>query len=144
MNTTDAESRGIEIEGTVEINALSIRGTASHLFASEASPRYLANDTYSIIANYQRAKLNINLHGYFHGEMEQIATIANAGLQTITIPAHFKFNVTTRYAIDRNIALVGRIENPLDDTFRTPTRITRIAGLPDRGRLYRAGIEVKY
>jgi len=133
---------GWELEASMKPSKnLSLRLAYSYLQETEQSPRRFPRQTFALVLNYQLARWNFNLSGYFHDTVEYQLTRR----KTIELDAYWHLNSTVRYQVDKNLYLVGRISNLLDEDYYSSTKtLTLPTGLPNRGRTANLGIEFSW
>ena len=64
----------------------------------------------------------------------------------LTMSLYLKvLNSAIRYNLNESFTLVGQIHNLLDETYTSSTKVVNfIAGVPNRGRTYSLGIEMRF
>lgn len=143
-NMDDLDTAGWELEASTQIGSLTTRLTYTYLTKMIQNPRSLPKQTFSVITNYQVGRWNINVHGYAHDEMEQSIRVSGR-FDLKTLDDYWKWNGTLRYAWDKHLTWVGRIDNVLDEEFSNPTKLLFYTeGVPHRGRTYSIGVELKF
>jgi len=144
-NTGDILAKGVEFEYyTSFTDKLTLR-SALTLQNTEEDPHFVAEKTFSIIANYQNNDININLNAYYHGEMEQTGTIPEVGNRKVLLGDYFILNGTVRYNLTNKVEVFLRIHNLLNEDYQSATRMLRVyEGLPNRGRNTSIGLAVTF
>ena len=144
-NTDDVSAKGVEIEfNTTLSKGLTLR-TALTLQDTEEDPHFVAEKTFSLIANYEHEDININLNGFYHGEMEQIGSLPNTGNTKVILDDYFILNGAVSYTFDSNLRFFLRIHNMLDNDYQSATRIlAAYEGMPNRGRTTSIGLELPF
>ncbi len=140
-NTGDLTTAGWELEARVTVaQGLSLRAAYTYLSKTEEQPQRFPKQTISAMANYQKGPWNFNLNAYYHDEMEQQL------LQGFhTLDDYWVLNGAVRYNLYKGLTIVGRVYNFLDEEFYSSSKQTRyVEGIPNRGRVYSLGVEVKF
>ncbi len=132
---------GWEMEASTEWNDLSLRAAYMLLQKTEVNPRRFPKQTFSLIANYHYNDLDINLNTYFHDNVEQQIL----GGKLIDISSRWVVNTTLRYALANDLTLVGKVNNLLDEKYYDSGKnVLFLEGIPNRGRTYSLGIEMRF
>ncbi|MDM8565398.1 TonB-dependent receptor [Candidatus Halobeggiatoa sp. HSG11] len=139
-NTDGVNTTGLELEASAKINNLNLRGTYTYFFDTEEKPRRVAKQTLSLIANYEYGLWNFNLNGYYHSDIEQ-----DIKDSIITHDDYWLWNNTIRYRLNKNLTLVSRINNLLDEEYYNSTKnLLFTKGIPNRGRTFLLGAEIEF
>jgi outer membrane receptor protein involved in Fe transport len=129
---------GLELELYAEpARGLLLRGSYSHMFDIAASPNRASRDLASFIVNYARPPWNLNLNGFYHGEVE-----ANDPAEA-SLADYWIMNTNLRFSLG-HLTLVGGVYNVLDADARTFTEAPIAEGVPLRGRTFRVGLELNF
>jgi len=143
-NLEGLDTAGLELEVSAEMSDLTLRTAYTHLTKTEENPRSVAQQTFSMIANYHYDSWNFNLNGYYHDDIEQVARHPKVGLTTLTLEDYWVWNGTIRYTWNKNLDLVAQVYNLFDEEFFSPTKLVNYTeGLPNRERTYSLGIEMR-
>jgi iron complex outermembrane receptor protein len=144
-NVDDLSTTGIELESKIQFNRnFSLRTAYSYLFKSEEEPRRIAQQTFSMIANYKYKAWNFNLQSYYHGKIEQLA-LFDDGVKTISLDDYWVLNNSVRYKFDNNTTFFLNMSNMLDKEYYSSTkRILFTNGLINRGRNFSIGFEYNF
>jgi outer membrane receptor protein involved in Fe transport len=140
-NTGDLTTAGWEFETLLTVvQGLSLRVAYTYLSKTEEQPRRFPKQTFSAIANYQKGLWNFNLNAYYYDEMEQQL------LQGVhTLDDYWVLNGAVRYNFYKGLTVVGRVHNFLDEEFYSSSKQVRyVEGIPNRGRVYSLGVEIKF
>ncbi len=140
-NTRDLTTAGWELETRLTVApGLSLRAAYTYLSKTEEQPRRFPKQTFSAIVNYQKGPWNFNLNAYYHDEMEQQL------LQGFhTLDDYWVMNGAVRYNFYKGLTIVGRVHNFLDEEFYSSSKQIRyVEGIPNRGRVYSLGVELKF
>ncbi len=129
---------GWELEAAAQpIHGLSLRAAYSHAYKTEENPRRFPRDTFSLIANYHTGPWNLNLHGYYHGHVQQPVSDGIRDLE-----GYWVWNTAARYQVNQRLTLFARVENVLDQDYASSIKSLFFnEGLKNRGRTYRLGLE---
>ena len=111
--------------------------TFTKSFKTEGDPQEVADTLYSAYANFSSGKLNFNISGYYHSEVESAASGTTVTLKPFTI-----VNSKLAYDISGDVRCSITINNLLNKEYRTLSSSLQLSeGIPGRGRLVSAGIE---
>ncbi|MCK5877887.1 MAG: TonB-dependent receptor [Candidatus Marithrix sp.] len=139
-NIGGLDTAGIELEGSFQINNFSLRGAYTYFIKTEEEPRRIAEQTFSLIANYKYKKWNFNLNNYYHSDIEQ-----DVQSRIINHNGYLLWNNTIRYNVNNQLTLVSRINNLFDKEYYSSTKITSFnKGILNRGRTFLLGMEMKF
>jgi len=138
----DIDTAGWEMEASTEISkGLSLRAAYTLMQKTEENPRRFPKQTFSLIANYLHDKWDFNLNTYFHDSIQQ--QIAKGKL--VDLSSYWVTNGTIRYALLNQVTLVGKVSNLFDEDYSSSSKsITFVDGVPNRGRSYALGVEVRF
>jgi len=138
----DIDTAGWEMEASTEIGkGLSLRAAYTLMQKTEENPRRFPKQTFSLIANYHYDKWDFNLNTFFHDSIQQ--QIAKGGL--VDLSSYWVTNGTIRYALLNKVTLVGKVSNLFDEEYHSSSKIVAfMTGVPNRGRTYALGVEVRF
>lgn len=130
------------MEASTEIGkGLSLRAAYTLMQKTEENPRRFPKQTFSLIANYHYDKWDFNLNTFFHDSIQQ--QIAKGKL--VDLSSYWVTNGTIRYALFNKVTLVGKVNNLFDEDYYSSTKSTAfVEGVPNRGRTYSFGVEVRF
>jgi len=144
-NTGDVSAKGVELEYYASLSPRFTLRSALTIQHTEEDPHFVAEKTFSTIANYKNDNININLNAYYHGEMEQIGAIPGVGNRRVLLDDYFVLNGALRYTFGNNMEVFFRIQNLLNENYQSATRMLRVyEGLPNRGRNTSIGLTVTF
>ena len=138
INFDDFDTHGWELETLANIGKeISLRMGYTYLLKTEPHPSRFPQQTFSMIANYQKGAWNLNLNTYYHDKTEQ-EIIGNI----ISLNDYWVVNGALRYTLSKGITLTGQINNLLDKKYFSSTKTASFQeGVPNRGRSYSIGVE---
>ncbi len=135
-NAGDLHVSGLELEAQARLGPdWLLRATWSHALKADEDPRTTPRNAGSLIANYRRGRLNLNLSALYRSAT-RTATTPSAELD-----GHWRLNTHLRYRLDGAVLIAG-VRNLLDEDHATPTRTDLPGGTPQRGRQIRLALEV--
>ncbi len=136
------QTSGWELEANTQLwDNFSLRLAYSYMNETETNPRRFPKQTLALMLNYQWQNWNFNLNTYFHDDLEYQFNRK----KTLLLDANWQVNATLRYHIDRGLYLVGRVNNLLDETSYSSSKISGLPyGLPNRGRSANLGVEFNW
>lgn len=132
---------GLELEGGLKLGRYwHLRLAYTYLIDLEQEPRRFPRQTFSMIANYRQGNWNLNLNAYYHDAVEQ-ETLGDYN----ELDAYWVANAALRYRINKQLSLLGKISNLLDEDYASPSKMVVLSdGVPNRGRGYFAGLEFTF
>ena len=138
----DLDTAGWEMEASTEIGkGLSLRAAYTLMQKTEENPRRFPKQTFSLIANYHYNDWDFNLNTFFHDSIQQ--QIAKGGL--VDLSSYWVVNGTIRYALFNKVALIGKVNNLFDEDYYSSSKSAAfVEGVPNRGRTYALGVEVRF
>ncbi len=136
------KTSGWELEASIKpIKPLSVRLAYSYLNETEEHPQRYPHNHFSLILNYQMQRWNINLRTQFHDAVEYDFN----RVTRIELDSYWRMDATLRYQLEKNINLVGRVNNLLDEDYYSSSKEFNLPlGLPNRGRSANLGIEMSW
>ncbi|MEZ5673147.1 MAG: TonB-dependent receptor [Thiotrichaceae bacterium] len=136
------DTAGWEGEISTELRkGLSLRAAYTLLQKTEENPRRFPKQTFSLIANYHYDDWDFNLNTFFHDSIQQQV----AKNRFVDLSSYWLANGTIRYNLSNKITLVGKVENLFDQEYYSSSKITAfVEGVPNRGRTYALGMEVRF
>lgn len=146
QNVAEQDLSGIEFEGQFQLGKhFIVRATVTNFIDTEENPRQVAETLAALILNYNAGRLNINVNGYYHDEVQSSA-INEATGDFVIIDSFFKANLAANYQVNENFSVNFRVLNAFDEDYYTVDNIIAFLpnGLPGRGRSYVGGLNVRF
>ena len=136
---------GLEMEAGIEIKGLRVKVGYTWLNDTEKEPRRTSEHAFSLITNYAYHKWNLNLSGYYFSEMEQFSLDRFGQQIRSCLDAYQVWQSAVRYAWNKDLSVVITVDNLFDADYASATTLTAFPdGLPNRGRTYFAGVEIRF
>ena len=134
---------GIEFEILASVKGFTFKGNYTAMSDTEPSPRKLGENLWSMVANYSYGKLNFNISGYYHDEVESPTPNENGSLNVLS--DFTLFNGKIRYAFTENFDIFINARNMGDEDYRTVDSSAPFPnGIPNRGGAYHLGANLKF
>ncbi|CAM2006327.1 TonB-dependent receptor [Acanthopleuribacter pedis] len=146
QNVAEQDLSGFEFEGQFQLSdSFILRATATFFGDTEENPRQVAETLAAVILNYNHGRLNLNVNGYYHDEVQSSA-IDEATGDFVTIDSFFKTNFAANYSLNDNFSINFRVLNAFDEDYYTVDNIIAFLpnGLPGRGRSYMGGLNLRF
>lgn len=134
------KTSGVELEMAAAVGLYStFRVAYSHLSDTQESPQSFPQRLFSLIANAEVDRWNVNFSAIYRGSTEQ--PLVGNGFSSLD--SYWFGNVNIRYRVQPGAFLVTRIENLTDKAYYSPSEIRLMEnGLINRGRTYSLGIQL--
>ncbi len=143
MNTEEVlTTEGWELEATLEpFKDVILRMAYSYFSATEEAPQRFPQQTFSMMAHYQRDDWHFNLNTYFHDEVEQQAI---GGVMN-RLAAYWVVNAAVHYQLNPQMTISAKFNNLLNEDYYHSVKPALFEqGIANRGRSFNLGLKYSF